>query len=531
MILMANLARFFICQTKTMLLGEIIERNARRYPNKTALSFKSERITFKDLNQRANKLANGLYDLGVKKGDRIAIVADTCPQHIEISCAGIKGGTVITLLNPGLTPRELIHLMNNAEASTIIFGANYKGLVDSLRPELKSVRNFIIMGDAQNDVKGYEALIEASSHADPGVETEDDDLLFLVCSGGTTGLPKQIMHTYRSSLVTMLNVMWAYNIEHEDICLFAVPAFWGQLIPWLIFSHFYMGCSIVILKDVNPKSVLETIQQEKITTNFIGSPFLPMLLDSPELKMYDHSSLRRIVVAGAPLPTDVWKRALSAFGDIFGQVYGLSEMSPITFLRPEDFVLEGPEEKVNKLRSCGREIINMHARVVDDQGKDVAQGEVGEVIAKGRSMMAGYWNAPKATEETIRGGYLYTGDVATIDEEGYIFLMGRRKDVITSRDKILSPSEIEDIIYTHPSVQEAAVIGVPDDELGEAVKAVVVLKTGEELSSSDIISLCQEHLPPYAVPQSVDFAAGLPKSPVGKVLKHKLRDKYATPTS
>ena len=512
-----------------MLLGEILERNARRYPNKTAITFESERITFQELNHRANKLANGFNNLGVKKGDKVAIVADTCPQHIEISCAGIKGGTVSTMLNPGLTPRELIHLMNNAEANTIIFGENYKGLVDSLRPELKSMKNYIILGDTLDDAKGYGALVEASSPEDPGVDVEDDDLLFLVCSGGTTGLPKQIMHTCRSSLVTMMNVMWAYRIVHEDICLFAVPAFWGQLIPWLIFSHFYMGCSIVMLKDVNPKSVLETIQEEKITTGFLGSPFLPMLLDFPELDTYNHNSLRCMILAGTPLPTDVWKRAVNTFGNIFGQVYGLSEMSPITFLRPEDFILEGPEEKVNKLRSCGREVINMHARVVDDQGKDVAPGEVGEVIARGKSMMAGYWNAPNATEESIRGGYLYTGDMGTIDEEGYIFLVGRRKDVITSGDKILSPAEIEDIIYTHPSVQEVAVIGVPDDELGEAVKAVIVLQAGEEISSSEIISLCREYLPPYAVPQSVDFETSLPKSPVGKVLKHKLRDIYAKP--
>lgn len=510
------------------MLGEILERNARRYPNKTALVFQKNRLTFSDLNDRVNKLANALSDLGVKKGDRIVIVADTCPQHIEIACAGIKGGTVSTLLNPGLTPRELIYLINNAEANTVVLGENYKGLIDSLRPELKSVKNFIILGNPQDDMKGYDALINSSSPAAPEVPIEENDLLFLVCSGGTTGLPKQIMHTYGSSLVTMLNVMWAYRIVHDDICLFAVPAFWGQLIPWLIFTHLYMGCTIVILKDVNPMSVLEAVQQEKITTSFLGSPFLPLLLDFPELNRYDHSSLRCIVVAGTPLPTEIWKRAVKTFGNIFGQVYGLSEMSPITFLPPEDIVPEGPLEMVNKLRSCGREAINMHARVINEQGHDVPPGEVGEVIAKGKSMMAGYWNAPKATEETIRGGYLYTGDMATVDEEGYIYLVGRRKDIITSKGKILSPSEIEDIIYKHPAVQEAAVIGVPDDELGEAVKAVIILKTGKKASPSEIINLCQQHLSSDAVPQSVEFATSLPKSPVGKILKHKLREKYTT---
>ncbi|MFH1626162.1 MAG: AMP-binding protein [Pseudomonadota bacterium] len=511
------------------MLGEILERNARRYPNKTALVFHANRLTFSDLDDRANRFANALSDLGVRKGDRIAIVADTCSEHVEISCAGVKGGTVITLLNPGLTPRELIHLLNNSEANTVVLGENYKGLIDSLRPELKSVRNFIILGDTQDDMKGYGGLVSSSSPDRPEVPIEHDDLLFLVCSGGTTGLPKQIMHTHRSCLVTMLSLLWAYRVVHEDICLFAVPAFWGQLIPWLVFTHFYMGCTIVILRDVNPRSFLETVQEEKITTTFIGSPFLPVLLDFPELNKYDHSSFRCVLAAGAPLPMEVWGRTLKTFGHIFGQPYGLSEISPITFLPPEDIVPEGPPGKVEKLRSCGKEAINAHARVVNEEGQDVSPGEVGEVIAKGGHMMKGYWNAPKATEETIKGGYLYTGDMATIDEEGYIYLVGRKKDIITSRGKILSPSEIEDIIYRHPSVQEAAVVGVPDAELGEAVKAVVILKTGEKTTPEELIGLCQKYLPPDAVPKSVEFLSSLPKSPVGKVLKHKIREKYSKP--
>jgi len=189
------------------MLGEILERNARRHPDKPAIISQAKCLTFSALNETANRLANALFDLGVRKKDRIAIVADTCHQHIEISCAGVKGGTVITLLNPGLTPRELIHLINNAEANTIILGENYKGLIDSLRQELKSVKNFIILGDPQDDMKGYDKLINSSSPAEPEIPIEDDDVLFLVCSGGTTGLPKQIMHTHRSCLVTMLSII------------------------------------------------------------------------------------------------------------------------------------------------------------------------------------------------------------------------------------------------------------------------------------------------------------------------------------
>ena len=509
------------------MLSEILERNARRYPDKTALVFQEKRLTFADLNDRVNRLTNGLSGLGVSKGDRVAIVADTCAQHIETSCAGIKGRTATTLLNPALSPRELIYLIDNAEPNTVILGENYKGLIDSLRPELGSVEHFIIMGEPQDDMKGYDALIASSSPEEPVIQSKDDDLLFLACSGGTTGLPKQVMYTHRSIFAFMLNMIWVYRISHEDIFLFPTPAFWGHTILLFILPHFYMGCPVVMLKDATPKSILETVHKEKITNTFLGSPFLPLLLDFPDLNKYNYSSLRCIVVGGTPLPTEVWERAIKTFGKIFEQVYGLTEMSPITSLPPEDFALEGPPEKVNRLRSCGREVINAQARIVNEQGEDVSPGEVGEVIAKGKGMMAGYWKAAKATEDTIRGDYLYTGDMATIDEEGYIYLVGRRKDVITIQGKMLSPSEIEDVLYRHPAVQETAVIGVADDELGEAVKAVIVLKKGEKANPSEIIGLCKEHLPPHAVPQSVEFVTSLPKNSVGKVLKHKLRDKYA----
>ncbi|MBL7205904.1 MAG: AMP-binding protein [Desulfobacteraceae bacterium] len=508
------------------MLNEILERNARRFPNKTALVFQNQRFTFSDLNERVNRLVNGLSGLGVRKGDRIAIAADTCPQHLEISCAGMKAGTATALLNPGLGKKELIHLINNAEPHTVVLGENYKGLIDSLRPELKNVKQYIVIGDPQDDMKGYEALLNSASPAEPKVEIKDDDLLFLLCSGGTTGLPKQIMYTHRGIIFTMLNMVWVYGVEHEHIFLFTVPAFWAQVVPFLILPHFYMGCSIVMVTDINPQSMLEAVQREKITSTFLGSPFLPQLLEFSELNNYNYSSLRRVLVAGTPLPSEVWERAVKTFGRIFAQIYGLCEMSPITYLPPEDFVLDGTQENVNRLRSCGKESINSHARVVNEQGQDISPGEVGEVIAKGEGRMAGYWNAPQATQEAIREDYLYTGDMATIDEEGYIFLVGRRKDIITSGGKMLSPSEIEDIIYRHPAVQEVAVIGVPDDALGEAIEAVVVLKEGEKALSSEIIGLCQQHLPPDAVPQSVDFVVSLPKSAVGKILKHKLREKY-----
>ena len=510
-----------------MILDEIPRRNARRYPDKTALVFDDMRYTFREFNDRVNGLATALSDIGLRKGDKLAVLAGSCHQYIEIFFTAAKMGLVTAPLNPWLSQRELSHLINNAEASTLIFSQDNRGLVDSLRPELREVKNLIVIGTPEAGLRSYEELISSYPSLEPRTEIDDDDLLFLAPSSGTTGLPKQVMHTHKSLLGLALSILWAFNIRHEDVCLFAMPPFWALAIPFLVVSHFYMGSTVVLTKEITHKQILEAIAKEKVTTTFFGSPFLLELVGYPELDKYERASLRFVGVGGAPLPTEVWEKAIKTFGNIFGQLYGLAELFPITFLPPEDFAFEGPPERVRRLRSCGKETINIEARVVDEEGNDVPTGEAGEVIARGEGMMRGYWKAPQATEAAIKGGYVYTGDLATVDDDGYIYLMGRRKDVIVSQGKTISPVEIEDIIYHHPSVQEAAVIGVPDESLGEAIKAVIILKEGEKATAEELLRLCQNDLPDYAVPHSVDFVDTFPKSAVGKVLKHVLRDQYA----
>jgi long-chain acyl-CoA synthetase len=511
-----------------MIMKEIPRRNARRYPNKTAVVFGTKRFTFREFNNRVNSLTNALRDLGVKKGDRIAIVADNCHQYVELPFVAAKGGMVINSLSPILSARDLTYLINNAGASTIVFTENYMDSINSILPEVKTVKNLIVIGNAQDDVKSYEALVAAYTPEEPQVQIDDDDLLLLPCSGGTTGLPKQIMHTHKSCFFFMLNFLWAFQTEQADICLVAVPLFWGTMAAALLFPHFYMGCTIIVKEDFSPEAVLKIIEEEKIATTLIGSNFLLQLVNSPDARKHNYRSLRRILVTGAPLPKEVWRQAIGLFGGIFVQSYSMSEVAPITSLPPQDFVLDGSPESMKRIDSCGRELVDVEARIVNEQGNNVAPGEIGEIIVKSPAVMAGYWNAPEATRETIRNGYVYTGDMATMDEDGYIYLAGRKKDIINTKGKLVSPSEIEDIIYQHPAVLEVAVIGVPDKKGGEAIKAVIVLKGGEKATPQDIIELCRGYLPGHAVPQSVDFVSSLPKSAIGKVVKSALREKYAS---
>jgi len=511
-----------------MIIEDIPKRNARRYPDKVALAFGNNRYTFRELNERINSFANALTNMGLKKGDTLAIVADNCNQYMELFWVAAKTGMVMAPLNPNLTQQELAGLICNAGAKIVVFSQSYQNLIESLRSQVAGVQEYITIGAPVEGAKSYEELVSSQPPLEPEVQTDDDDLLFVGSTGGTTGLSKQVMHTYRSILVTALEDIHASELKSRDVLLFAGPFFWALALLRILVPGFYMGCSIGIIQEFTPQCILQAIEREGVSVLLSGTSSIYNLVGYPDLDKYDRSSLRRILATGAPLPKEFWRRAVDTFGNIFTLLYGLCEFPHVSLLPPEDFVFEGSEEQTNKVRSCGREATNTEVRVVDEQGNDIQPGQVGEVIATSPCMMKGYLNAPRATEETIKRGYVYTGDLATVDKDGYIYLTGRKKDVITTQGKMLIPMEVEDVIYSHPEVFETVVIGVPDETLGEAIKAVVVLKKGGRATEKEIIELCQQHLPDYAVPKSVDFVERLPRSPTtGKILRRMLRDRYA----
>jgi acyl-CoA synthetase (AMP-forming)/AMP-acid ligase II len=512
-----------------MNIGDIARRNAKRYPDKTALIFENQRFTFTEFNQRVNMLANALSHLGMNQGDRIAVLSEGCNQCVETCCATAKTGMVMAPINPHLSPRDICYLINNAQALTVMVANEYKEVIHSLHPELVSVKNFIVIGPPWKEMSGYEELIRAHSSEEPEERVvADEELFYFPITGGTTGRPKQMMHTHRTINADMLNVFLALGITHEDTGLSANPPYWGKILLWLAQPLFYMGSTMVVTKGLDPESVLRAIEVERITTSILPSSFIAYLLTYPELDKYDLSSLRVVGLTGMPLPEEVMRKATTRMGKVFGMMYGLTELGLITYLAPQEMACEGLTEKLRRLRSCGREAapLNVDVRVVDDDRCDIAPGQVGEIIAKGDHLMKGYLNMPRATEEAIKGGWLYTEDLATIDEEGYLYVLDRKKDAILSGGNIIPSSEVEGIIYSHPSVLEVAVIGVPDEELGEAVKAIVVPKEGEKITQEEIIELCRNNLPAHATPKSVDFVSELPKSAMGKVMKGALRQRY-----
>ncbi|MBI4618949.1 MAG: long-chain-fatty-acid--CoA ligase [Desulfobacterales bacterium] len=509
-----------------MIIGKLIARNAKRYPNKTAVVSGDYAFTFKEFNERVNKLANTLADLGVKKGDRIAALLDNCHQYVELYCSAPKGGFVLVPLNYMLSGKELAFIINNSGANTLFLGEKYIDTINSVRGDLKGVRHFIIIGTPTEGMRSYEELISRYPADEPKVDIGEDDLAYLLYTSGTTGLPKGVMHSHRSILEIVMQYVILPDLKRDDIDLITIPLYWGPSLLLHILPHFYVGSTIVVLKEFNPDVILKAIETEKVSTTLMPPSFIISLLNHPGMDQYNISSLRSIVFGGEPMPVEVLKRAIVVFGNIFAHVYGLMEITPVTYFREDDLVLDGPPEVLKRVQSCGKEAINVEVRVVDENDNDVIPGEVGEVIAKGDNMMKGYWELPQATAETIRGGYVYTGDLATIDKEGYIYLVGRKKDIINSSGKTIYPGDIEDVLYRHYSVSQAAVIGVTDAKLGESVKAVVVLKEGMESTENEILDFCKQNIAAHAVPQSVEFVNELPRNPSGKILKRKLRERY-----
>jgi len=506
-----------------VVLGDIIRLNAMKFPDKTALVFRNTRLSYSQLNHRVNCLAKALLGIGVEQGDRVAILADNCSQYVEVYFATSKGGMVIVPINNSLDAEGMTYIANDSGANTIIFGQNYVDTVNSLRPGLKSVKNYIVIGKAAG-AESYERLVSDYPADEPEVAVDEDDIAWLLYTSGTTGPPKGVMLSHKSQIVDSANtILTCFPINRSDIHLVILPLFHiGAL--WHMRCHFYMGNTTVLMDARDPKLVLETIEREKVTTMCFVPPMIVSIANYPDIDKYDVSSMRIMIYSGAPLPEGLEQRLHEIFGDIIIQVFALTEGGPAVIMPP---LMEGPWEKVKRKGSCGKEVLNVEVRLVNEKGSDCAPGQVGEILARGDNIMKGYWNMPEATAKALEGGYLHTGDLATKDEEGYYYITGRKKDVITSGGKAVYSPEIENLISLHPAISEVAVIGIPDRELGEAVNAVVVLRTGEEATEQEIISWCSGKIDLYKVPKSVDIVDSLSKTPSGKVLKTALRNKYS----
>jgi len=509
----------------------LINRAVKSYPDRTALVFEHKRMTFLDLNRRANRLANGLLGLGIKKGDRIGMLMKNRPEFIEADFALSKAGIVRVPLNARLTGRDHEYMLNDSKACALLFGKDFAEVVQDMGRNLKTVKTFIQVSDddSPSPVDGridYETLIGQSAADEPAGEIDAGDLHTLFYTSGTTGKPKGVMLTQKSWSHVTINLILDYGpVTREDVILNTQPLSHGA--GFFVLPFFIKGAANVLIPEFNPGLVFETIEREKVTFLKLVPTMIYQLMESPEKSRYDLSSLQAIIYGGAPIVVPRLVEAIGFFGKKFMQLYGQAEAPMcISTLSKGDHIVEGPDEVVKRLGSAGKACLNVEVRIVDENGADVPPEVVGEVIIRGDHIMTGYWQRPAETAEALKDGWVFSGDMGYFDSRGYIFLVDRKKDMIISGAFNIYPKEIETVIDTHPKVKETVVIGVPDDKWGEAVKAVVVPKKGMRVTQEEIIAHCRAHLARMKCPKSVDIVEDLPRNPYGKIQKTAIRERY-----
>lgn len=504
-------------------LGDIPRKGAEQFPRNEAVVFEETRLTYRALNDRVNRLAHALTDLGFRRGDRLTVLAENSHKYLEVYFAAGKLGMSVTPLNFRLSDPEIAHIVNDSGSVVCMAGDGYEERSKRLTADLSRIRTRISLDNAYDGFLAYEDLIEASAGHEPGLEVDENELAILMYTGGTTGLPKGVMLSHRNLMTATIAMNLVMAATPADATCYVLPLFHISL--WPALCMLVAGGKVAVNRRPDLGEILRVIQDERCTHVNLVPTVYGWLLQHPGLDAYDLSSLRLMTYAGSPFPPEVLRQCIRRFGNIFGQGYGLTEAAPlVSYLRPEDHVLQGPRDRL--LASAGKAGACVDVRVVDEDDRPVTPGEVGEIVARGRNIMMGYWKNPELTERTLRGGWLHTGDMGRMDEEGYLYLVDRKADMIVTGGENVYPKETEDVLYAHPAVMECAVVSAPDERWGERVQAVVVLKEGASASEKELIEHCKDRLAGYKCPKAVDFRDSLPKTPIGKILRKEIKSLY-----
>jgi long-chain acyl-CoA synthetase len=491
----------------------------------------TERRTWSEEFTMACRVAQSLQRDGLGVGDRIAFLDRNGIAYFDVLFGGALIGAVNVAVNWRLAPAEMAAIIDDSAAPVLVLHSDYLPALVAGASSLPAVRRIVVIGDVHavsTDARAlsFDAWIDGSFAEDPGHVGGPDEVSMQLYTSGTTGLPKGVMLTNSNLSTAISEAGITFHISDDTVSLVAMPLFHIGGSGWALCAMSRGGRSI-ILRDVDPTVLLELIGTERITEMFVVPAVLMMALASPALQDADLSSLRLIFYGASPISEEVLVKCMTAFGCAFCQVYGMTETTgAITALPFEDHDPDGPRRGL--LRSAGKPHQSVGLRVVDPEtGQDVALGDVGEVWTRSPYNMAGYWQKPEETAATIDiDGWLRTGDAGYFDADGYLYLHDRIKDMIVSGGENIYPAEVENILLSHSSIVDAAVIGVPDAKWGETVKAIVVLAPGQTLNEADVIEHCRERLAHYKAPTSVDVTDSLPRNPSGKILKRELRAPY-----
>lgn len=515
--------------TNCNLVNDVARRNAVLFGEKVAVISRDRSDTFEEFYRRANCLGNGLRSLGVKEQDRVAILSRNRAECLECLFGTAACGAVGLPLNTRLADPELVYIINHGEAEILIYEEVFSERVKNISSQLPRIMNYVCMGSAPPESISYEDLISNSSTKEPELTINEDDLYLLLYTSGSTGKPKGVMINHR----TMNAGSWEYwvrrNYQPTDFHLNLFPLFHAAGVVSSL-APFYSGGGQVLLEDITPERILECIEEDKVTSITLVPTLLVMILNTPGIEKYDLSSVRDIEYGASPMMVKTLRQAMQVFANAnFSSGLGSTEDIgvPCTWLRYEDHVSEGTPEQLKRLGSIGRiGGMTTEIKLLDDNNQEVKQGEVGEFCIRVPFLMSGYWKDPEATEAAFSGGYFHHGDICYQDEDGYYYLVDRKKDMIITGGENVYSQEVEAVIFSHPAVLAVAVIGVPDEKWGEAVKAIVVCKENMKVSEEELKEYCRGKIAGYKIFKSVDFVESIPMTATGKINKPLLREKY-----
>ena len=500
-------------------VGEWIKKWSKIHPHKAVLINENRCTTYKEMDRRIDQLCHLLLRMGILKGDRVSVLLHNCRQYLEIFFALSKIGAILVPLNWRLAGPEIEFIIRDSGSSLLIFETEFEEVIASIRPNLNfSNGGYLTLGPNPPDwAKDYETSVLEHPLTEPSIETPvgDEDPHIIMYTSGTTGVPKGAVLSHRKTFFNVLNADIFYGLTPHDVMIVSRPMFHSGGLLVDSAPVLYKGGTLIVRKRFRPSEILETVQKHRVTLLELPATVYQFILQLCDLSQYDLSSVRYYVTGGERIPVALLKEYHEK-GITICEIFGQTEASTITFLPPEYAAV--------KTGSAGLPVFHGEVRVVDKNAKDVKPDDVGEIIIKGPTLMSGYWNRPDLTAETIRDGWLYTGDLAKTDEEGYIYIVDREKDMYISGGENVYPAEIERVFFIHPKVFDVAVVGVPDEKWGEVGKACIVLKPGETLTEREALAFLQGKVGRYKIPKYVEFVEELPKTASGKIQKYLLKE-------
>lgn len=501
-----------------MIVGDYLQRQAEERPNKVAVICNEVRLTFSELNLQASRLANRLLELGLKKGDRAVMLLPNCAEFAVVYFALMKIGVIAVIVDFRLSPPEMEPIFQETEAKALITNYKQKAFAARIRSNTESLQHIVIIGgdESWQGYECYEKIITEGDSAELLVPIEQENEALYLYTSGTTARSKGVILNY-DHLSYFPETMRAFEpTSDQDVyaCVLPMSHISGPIVLNFMVD---VGLTLVIIDEIRPKKILEEVQRHKIVFFHAVPPIFQMILNLPSRDRYDLSSLRYVAMMGTVVSEELMEEWIEEYPHTRAlQGYGATETSPL-------LTLTRYEDAPRKMASAGRPVPRVEVKVVDKDGKELPPGEVGEVIARGPQIMKGYFKNPKATAHKIKDGWYYTGDLGRFDDDDYLYILGRADDMVITGGMNVYPSEVENVLMAHSKVAEAAVVGIPDSERGEAIKAVIVPKVGDEISKREILKFCRQRLASFKIPKVVDIRDTLPRSRTGKVAKRELR--------